>query len=87
MMEVPAPKFKYPPVEPFTKEEVEAILKACDFCEESQTDHRYKFAMRRDTASRDWAIILVILDTRLRATELGSIKVGCLDNKSGKVII
>ena len=33
---IPAPKFEEPPIEPFTKEEVEALLKACEFSKEVQ---------------------------------------------------
>ena len=37
------------PIEPFTKEEVEALLKACEYCNEAQTTDRRKFTMRRAT--------------------------------------
>lgn len=84
MKKVPAPKFTDPPVEPFTKEEIEAILKACDFCKEAQTTDRRKFTMRRPTARRDRAIILTLLDTGLRATELCSLRIDDVDLKTGK---
>ena len=35
MDKVPAPKIVETPVEPFTKEEVEKMLKACDYTEEA----------------------------------------------------
>ncbi len=38
-----------PPVEPFRKEEVEALIKACDFSQEAITDRRRKFVMPRPT--------------------------------------
>lgn len=87
MKMVPAPKFEEVPVEPFAKEEVEAILKACDYCEEARTTDRRRFVMRRATAHRDHAIILTLLDTGLRASELCSLKIGDVDQKSGKVQI
>ena len=31
------------PVQPFKKEEVEALIKACDFCEEADTERRRKY--------------------------------------------
>jgi hypothetical protein len=34
----PGPKFVEAQVEIFTKDEVKALLKACDFCLEAQTD-------------------------------------------------
>ncbi len=41
--------------------------------------------MRRPTANRDQALILVLVDTGLRALELCSLKVGDVDTKRGKV--
>jgi integrase/recombinase XerD len=83
--DIPAPKFEEAPVEPFTKEQIEALLKACETCQEAQTTDRRKFTMRRATAKRDQAIILTLLDTGLRASELSALKVGDVDLKSGKV--
>ena len=82
---VPAPKFKDPPVEPFSKEDVETLLKACTYCVEAQTNERRKFTMRRSTARRDRAIILTLLDTGLRASELCSLTVDDVDLKRGKI--
>ena len=85
--QVPAPKITVAPVEPFSKEDIETLLKACDYCEEAQTIDRRKFIMRRPTAKRDRAIILTLLDTGLRASELCSLTVEDVDLKSGKVIV
>ena len=82
---VPVPKFEQAPIEPFTKEEVEALLKACDLCNEAQTIDRRKYMMRRWTGKRDRAIIMTLLDTGLRASELSALKIGDVDLKSGKV--
>lgn len=87
MKGVKGPKFEEPPVEPFTKEEVESLLKACDFCREAKTDRRRKFTMRRVTGYRDRALILMLLDTGLRATELCSLLIGDLDMATGKVTV
>ena len=56
-IEITAPKFQTHPVETFTKEDVEKILKACVFSRESQTEERKKFVMRRPSANRDQAIV------------------------------
>lgn len=85
--QVRAPKITIAPVEPFRKEDIEILLKACDYCEEAQTIDRRKFKMRRPTAKRDRAIILALLDTGLRASELCSLTVEDVDLKSGKVIV
>ena len=87
MKGVPPPKFEYPPVEPFTKEEIERLLKACEFSREAKTEARRKFVMRRPTANRDRALILLLVDTGLRAGELCSLKIGDLEKGTGKVHI
>ena len=87
MKGVPAPKFEKAQVETFTKEEIEALLKACEYSREARTDQRRKFSMRRPTARRDRAIILMLLDTGLRAGELCALRIGDVDMKTGKVIV
>ena len=74
-----------PPVEPFTQEQIEVLLKACESCKEAQPIDRRKFTMRRATGKRDQAVILTLLDTGLRASELSALTVGDVDLKSGKV--
>jgi integrase/recombinase XerD len=85
MKAVPAPSFEEAPVESFTKEEVEALLKSCDFCAEANTEERRRFIMRRHSADRDRALILTLLDTGLRASELCALLIGDVDLKTGKV--
>jgi integrase/recombinase XerD len=87
MKGVPAPKYTKAPVETFKKEEIESLLKACDFCRETKTEQRRKFTMRRPTAKRDRAIILTLLDTGLRAGEICSLRIRDIDLKTGKVIV
>jgi len=87
MKAVPAPRFERAPVDPFSKEDVEALLKACKFSREANTTDRRRFTMRRHTARRDQAIILTLLDTGLRASELCSLKVGDVDPKTGRVYV
>ncbi len=85
MKAVPAPKFEDPPIEPMTKEQVEALLKASEYSREANTDRRKKFIMRRETAKRDRAIILFLLDTGLRASEFSALTIGDTDPKTGRV--
>ena len=68
-----------------SKEEIELLIKACDYCEEAVTDRRRKFVMQRFTSKRDKAILLTLLDTGLRASELCALRVEDVDMKSGKV--
>ncbi len=85
MKGVPAPKIEDKPVEPYTKEDVETLLKACNQTREAQTKYRRSFVMQRPTAFRDRAVILTLLDTGLRASELCALTVGDLEMKTGKV--
>ena len=85
MKAVTAPRFEEAPVEPLTKDEIEALLKACDHCREAVTRDRRKFTMRRYTNHRDRALLLVLLDTGLRASELCALKMNDVDQKSGKI--
>jgi integrase/recombinase XerD len=85
MKNIPAPRFEFPPIEPYTKEQIEKILKAAEYCREANTDRRKTFQMRRATARRDRAIILCLLDTGLRANELCSLLVGDFDINTGRL--
>jgi integrase/recombinase XerD len=87
MAAVPAPKFEDAPVEPFAREEIEQLLKAVEYCREAKTDHRRAFIMRRSSGNRDRAIILTLLDTGLRASELCSLTIGDVDQKNGRVLV
>ncbi len=87
MKGVPAPKYTEAQVESFTKEEIETLLKVCEYCREARTDQRRKFTMRRPTGRRDRAIILTLLDTGLRAGELCALRIGDVDLKTGRVIV
>lgn len=86
MKNVPRPRVpEGAPIQPFKKEEVELLIKACDYCEEAVTDRRRKFTMQRSTGKRDKAILLTLLDTGLRASELCALRIEDVDMKSGKV--
>lgn len=88
MKGVPRPRVpEDTPVQPFKKEEVELLIKACDFSQESVTDKRRKFSMERSTGKRDKAILLTLLDTGLRASELCALRIADVDMKAGKVVI
>ncbi|MDX9991197.1 MAG: phage integrase N-terminal SAM-like domain-containing protein [Anaerolineales bacterium] len=87
MKEVPSPKFKSPPVEPFTQDEMQAMLKVCLYSREVKPGNRKSFVMRLPNGYRDQAIIMTLLDTGLRAMELCSLRVKNIDSKTGKVEI
>ena len=61
---IPVPKYEEPPVEPFTKEQIEALLKARESCKEAQPIDRRKFTMRRATGKRAQALISKVVASR-----------------------
>lgn len=69
---IEAPEAEPPVIETFTKEQVEAMLKACD--RTGVWKGRELTASARPTAERDRAIILLLFDSGLRATELCNIQ-------------
>jgi len=87
MDKVPAPKAKRAPVEAFSRKQLEQLLKAAEYSDEAKTVDRRKFRMRRSTAKRDVAIVLTLVDTGLRATELCSLKIGDADLKTGRIVV
>ena len=68
------PKANPPVIEPFTKDDVVLLVKACDTSRTWKS--RRDVANTRPTANRDRAIILTLLDTGIRASELCGIQFG-----------
>jgi integrase/recombinase XerD len=85
MKEIPPPKFKKAEVTPYTQDEVERMLKACTYSKEVRPHDRHRFVMRLPLANRDQALILVLVDTGLRALELCRLKVGDVDTRTGRI--
>jgi len=85
MKDVHVPRAPKSPVPELTREEVERMVKACTYSREATSSVRRTFVMRRPTASRDTAVLLFLLDTGLRASELCALKVEDVDLKTGKV--
>ena len=65
---VPAPKANHAEVNPFTQEEVQAILQAAD-------------------RLRDRTLLLFLLDTGIRSSELCGLKITDVDLNTGKVFV
>ncbi|MBN2555903.1 MAG: tyrosine-type recombinase/integrase, partial [Anaerolineales bacterium] len=85
MESVPAPKFQSAPVIPLSRDDVDAMLDVCDLTRRANTTDRSRFQSKRATARRDRAIILTLLDTGLRASELCALRIGDVDLKTGRV--
>ena len=80
------PKYSLPEVQPFTQEEVKQLIKAVE--RTTPADGRRKgFTMARASALRDRCIILTLLDTGLRASELCRLTLADLDLQAGMVTV
>ncbi len=77
------PDPKAPVVEPLAKEEIDALLASCDRGKTWKT--RQLIASERPTADRDRAIILTLLDTGLRASELCGIQIGDINMTANSI--
>lgn len=81
------PQYTAPEISPFTQEELAALLDAAEYTAPAQTARRAAFRMKRPSAARDRALILVLLDTGLRVSELGRLQVRDVDLQSGEVTV
>ena len=84
---VERPPTDYDQPVPFSEDEMKRLLKAAQFTRAAQTTKRKAFAMKRHTAARDTALLLLMLDTALRAGEVCRLRVGDVDLKDGAVQI
>jgi integrase/recombinase XerD len=87
MLAIPAPKAPSRVIEPLNRDEIAKIIKACDTTKEAASTRRAGFTMKRETATRDRAIVLLLLDAGLRASELCHLSIGDVDLTTGKVTV
>ncbi|MCL4465487.1 MAG: tyrosine-type recombinase/integrase [Chloroflexi bacterium] len=84
---VELPRFQSKPIEPLTKEEVQAMVRACELAKPAETNGRKSFQMVRRTGLRDMAVLLTLLDTGLRVSEICALRIGDVDLDTGQVEI
>lgn len=82
---IPIPDFPEPVIEPFTQEEIKALLVAAEYSKAWQSRKGKSARSRRPTANRDRAIILTLLDSGLRASELCDLTIADYDQKRGRL--
>jgi integrase/recombinase XerD len=87
MAAIPAPKLSETVIEPLRRDEVARIIKVCDATKTATTERRASFTMKRETAHRDRSIILFLLDTGLRVSELCHLTVKDADLTTGRVMV
>lgn len=81
------PKVVKPEIVPFTKDQIDKILYSCTWTKEAETTERKSFRMKRPTADRDKAIVLIFLDTGIRLGEFCRIKYKDITLENGEIRI
>jgi integrase/recombinase XerD len=82
---VSKPRYEPKPFQPYTREEGEALLKACEKSKDVITRNRRRFAMRPPLADRNAALVLVLLDSGLRSGEVCALNLGDYDEQTGEL--
>jgi len=82
-----APAAANRPIHPFTEDEIRRLLEALEKTTEARTQKRKSFRMKRPDWRRDRAILLLLLDTGIRASELCRLTVGDVDLEEGEIVI
>jgi len=81
--EIDKPPSAPPVVEPLTQEDMKSLLKACESTRSWKT--RLSVSSERPTADRDRAILLTLLDTGVRASELCGMRFGDLNLSTNQI--
>ena len=84
---VPQPRFRRQPVEAFTEDDVRRLLASCDYNDSWRTKWGRNARTKRPTALRDRAIMLTLLDSGLRASELAGLRMSDFDKDRGQLMI
>jgi integrase/recombinase XerD len=84
---VAQPTWRRPPIAAYTRTEVGAMLNAAERNAAWTSRNGKVVQERRSTAGRDRAVLLVLLDTGLRASELCDLTIADYDQKQGRLHI
>lgn len=84
---VTRPKYRRPAIEPYSRADINAMLNVVGKNAPWTTKTGRRVEERRSTAHRDRAILLVLLDTGIRASELCDLRTADYDPKSGRLHI
>jgi len=82
---VPAPNPEKRAIVPYTKEDVKGMLEACGSTRSYIRPGKRECANSRPTAMRDQAVVRMLLDTGIRASELCDLRLEHLDAKNQRV--
>lgn len=81
------PEFRRAPVEPYSRAEVMALLAATETATGYRTRAGRRAAGKRPTALRDRTILVVLVDTGIRATELCALELRDYEPATGRLLI
>jgi integrase/recombinase XerD len=85
---IPLPRIHRPDVEPFSRADLRRLLAACDRAAEYTSPHHPTgTANRRPTALRDRALILFLVDTGLRASELCALTIANVNLEAQSALV
>lgn len=82
---VPRPQYQREQPEPYTEAEIRHMLDACEYT--AEWTGQPGVHTRRHTGRRDRAILLLLVDTGLRASELCNLKIRDFDRKTGRIAV
>lgn len=84
---VDRPRPEKPAIIPYSQDDIKALLAVCERSRRYARPGKRECDHRRPTGVRDQAIILLLLDTGLRASELCSLTIRQVDLKRRRVIV
>lgn len=84
---VKQPDYTKTTIDPFTAEEVSRLIKATEHTAPWTTRYGKRTRSRRNTAERDKAILLTLVDTGMRASELCALTLADYDQKRGRFYV
>jgi site-specific recombinase XerD len=87
LRQVPRPKPEKRAINPFSEEDIRALLAACERSTSYTRPGKRKSDHARPTALRDRAIILTLVDTGIRAEELCGLTINQVDLKNRRITV
>jgi integrase/recombinase XerD len=86
-LQLKMPKFTTREIVPLTQNEIERLLRSCEYAKTVTDGKRKPYACRRPTAKRDRALLLTLLDTGIRAGECSRLLIRDFNQETGEINI
>jgi site-specific recombinase XerD len=88
----PDARLKLPPnnpraIMPLSEEEIKVLVDGAQYSRKVSTNNRQAFRMKRPTAEKDTALIVLFLDTGIRSGEIGRLNIKDVDLESGEIFV